>query len=67
MVDDYNSLSILPLEVKSGRDYNIHRALDRFVSNPDYQIKTALVLSNNAAVSSQGNITHLPIYYSMFL
>lgn len=67
MVDDYNSLSILPLEVKSGRDYNIHRALDRFVSNPDYQIKSAFVLSNNAAVTSQGNITHLPIYYSMFL
>lgn len=67
MIDDYDSLSILPIEVKSGKDYTIHRALDRFVGNPDYKVKTAVVLSNEAAVTQQGPVLNLPIYYSMFL
>ncbi|MBQ9547406.1 MAG: ATP-binding protein [Bacteroidales bacterium] len=67
MVDDYQTLSILPIEVKSGKDYTIHRALDRFVSNTDYGVKQAVVLSNNASVSQQGTTWHFPIYYVMFL
>jgi len=67
MIDDYDALSILPLEVKSGKDYNIHRALDRFVSNPEYQIKSSIVFSNDAAVVLKNNTLNLPIYYTMFL
>lgn len=67
MIDDYATLSILPIEVKSGKDYTIHRALDRFVSNPDYGVKSAIVLSNDATVSWQNTTRHLPIYYVMFL
>ena len=68
MIDDYDALSILPLEVKSGKDYNIHRALDRFVSNPEYQIKSSIVFSNDAAVVVlKNNTLNLPIYYTMFL
>lgn len=67
MIDDYDALSILPLEVKSGKDYNIHRALDRFVSNPEYQIKSSIVFSNDVAVVLKNNTLNLPIYYTMFL
>lgn len=67
MIDDYDALSILPLEVKSGKDYNIHRALDRFVSNPEYQIKSSIVFSNDAAVVLKNSTLNLPIYYTMFL
>ena len=67
MIDDYNTLSILPLEVKSGKDYTIHHALDRFVSNPDYQIKSAIVFSNDASVTHNNSTINLPIYYTMFL
>ncbi len=67
MIDDYDALSILPLEVKSGKDYNIHRALDRFVSNPEYQIKSSIVFSNDAAVVLKNNTLNLPVYYTMFL
>lgn len=67
MIDDYESLSILPLEVKSGKDYTIHRALDRFVNNPDYQVRSALVLTNDPAVTVRGVTANMPVYYSMFL
>ena len=39
---------------KSGKDYTIHRALDRFVSNEDYHIQKALVLSNGQKVRVEG-------------
>ncbi len=67
LIDDYASLSALPIEVKSGKDYKIHSALNTFVSNEDYHVKKALVLSNERQVSTKGKITYLPIYYVMFL
>lgn len=67
LIDDYASLSALPIEVKSGKDYKIHSALNTFVSNEDYHVKKALVLSNERQVSTNGKITYLPVYYVMFL
>ena len=67
IVDDYENLSVLPIEVKSGKDYQIHRALNAFAANEDYKIKKGIVLSNEREVYSKGIITYLPIYYVMFL
>lgn len=67
IVDDYENLSVLPIEVKSGKDYQIHRALNAFAANEDYKIKRGIVLSNEREVYSKGIITYLPIYYVMFL
>jgi len=66
LVDDYDSLSVIPIEVKSGKDYAIHSALSTFVKNEDYPVNTAYVLSNNREVMKKGKITYLPIYYVMF-
>ncbi|MBD5358090.1 MAG: ATP-binding protein [Bacteroides sp.] len=67
LIDDYASLSVLPIEVKSGKDYTVHSALDRFVTNPDYNVKEAFVFSNAREVKRIGKILHLPIYYVMCL
>lgn len=67
LIDDYQSLSVVPLEVKSGKDYKRHSALSRFVATPDYKIQQAYVLSNSREVESNGKITYIPIYYCMFL
>ena len=67
IVDDYESLSVLPIEVKSGKGYQIHRALNAFATNEDYKIKRGIVLSNEREIRSKGIITYLPIYYVMFL
>ena len=66
LIDDYDSLSVAPIEVKSGRDYTIHSALNTFVKNEDYHIKRGYVLSNEREVVLKGKIAYLPIYYIMF-
>ena len=67
LIDDYSSLSVLPIEVKSGKDYKQHSALTNFLKTPEYGIKKAVVFSNNREVSVKDGITYLPIYYVMFL
>lgn len=66
LIDDYNSLSAIPIEVKSGKDYTVHSALNTFVNNEDYHVKKAFVLSNERTVTIKGKITYIPIYYIMF-
>lgn len=66
LIDDYNSLSAIPIEVKSGKDYTVHSALNTFVQNEDYHIKKAFVVSNERKVQTKGKITYIPIYYIMF-
>jgi len=67
LIDDYDSLSVVPIEVKSGKDYTVHSALNHFLSNEEYGIKKGYVLSNEREVVQKGKITYLPIYYVMFL
>ena len=66
LIDDYNELSVVPLEIKSGKDYKIHSALNSFIRNEDYNIKKAYVLSNHRNVEIVGKIIYIPIYYIMF-
>lgn len=66
LIDDYDSLSAVPIEVKSGKDYTVHSALNTFVNNEDYHIKKAFVVSNERSVIQKGKITYIPIYYIMF-
>jgi len=58
--------TVLPIEVKSGKDFARHQALNNVLSNEEYQIKEALVLCHNN-VSIENNVTYLPIYMTMFL
>lgn len=67
LIDDYSRLSVLPIEVKSGKDYTVHSALDKFLSTPDYHIQEAIVLSNEQQVYINKGVTYMPIYYCMFL
>lgn len=67
LVNDYDTLSVVPIEVKSGKDYDLHASLDSFVKTPDYNIQKALVLSNEREIQQKGRITYLPVYFVMFL
>ena len=67
LIDDFDTLSAVPLEVKSGKDYTVHSALNNFVSNEDYHVKKAYVLSNERTVTQNGKISYMPVYYAMFL
>lgn len=57
---------IIPLEVKSGKDYQRHVALTNLLSNDEYGIHRAIVLSNSN-LELRGNILYAPIYMTMFL
>ncbi len=65
LVDDMKNLSVLPIEVKSGKDYQVHSALNKFVQTDEYNIRQAIVFSNAQKVEVRNDITYMPIYYIM--
>ena len=67
LIDDFKSLTVLPIEVKSGKDYTIHSALTKFLSTPDYTVARAIVLCNEREVKTINGITYMPVYYAMFV
>lgn len=66
LYDDFQDLTVVPIEVKSGKDYKRHVALSRFMATEDYHIKKGYVLSNSRDVETLGGISYIPIYFSLF-
>jgi predicted AAA+ superfamily ATPase len=58
--------TILPIEVKSGKDYKRHNALSGILSCEGFQIGEGFVLSDGN-VAKEGSITYLPIYMASCL
>jgi len=57
---------VLPIEVKSGKDYETHRALSNIMNCADYDLPEAVVFCNdNLRVG--GKIVYAPVYMAMFL
>ena len=57
---------VLPIEVKSGKDYTRHSALDNVLNVEEYGISEALVFSS-ANISVDGKVVYYPVYMAMFL
>ncbi len=57
---------VVPIEVKSGKDYKRHNALDHFMQVPNYHMEKAYVLSTGN-VETDGKICYLPIYMTYLL
>ena len=60
------ALSVLPIEVKSGKDYYVHSAISKVVDNAEYGVQTAYILAN-CNVSQDGKLCYLPIYMATFI
>lgn len=58
--------NVIPIEVKSGKDYKRHVALDNLLSNEEFNIKKAYTLSNYN-IEVDDNRIYLPIYMIMFI
>ena len=58
--------NVFPIEVKSGKDYSRHRALNNILECHEYNIPQAIVLCNNN-IEIKGNVIYVPIYMMMFL
>ena len=65
--DEFDSLSVIPVEVKSGKDYMVHSALNGFLKNDDYGAKYGYVFSNERITTEKNKALYMPIYYVMFL
>ncbi len=57
---------VVPIEVKSGKAYKSHKALDNFMNIPDYHLEKAYVLSA-ANLEQEGAVVYLPIYMCYLL
>lgn len=57
---------VLPVEIKSGKDYQRHSALQNVMNIPEYGIEQAIVFSNYN-VSVEDRVVYYPIYFLMFL
>ena len=57
---------ILPIEVKSGKSYQRHSALNNVMEISNYSIEEAFVLSNYN-VEVKDNLIYYPIYMLMFI
>lgn len=67
LVDDHTAMSAHPIEVKSGKDYTVHSALNNLLKNPDYNIQAATVISNEREIYQKGKVTYMPVYFVMFM
>ena len=56
----------LPIEVKSGKVYNKHSALNNLMNTKEYGIEEAFIFTNDN-VKIEGKLNYLPIYMVMFL
>lgn len=57
---------VLPIEVKSGKNYETHRALANIMDCPSYDLPEAVVF-NNENLKVSGKIIYAPIYMIMFI
>lgn len=58
--------SVLPIEVKSGKDYYVHSAISKAAYNEEYQVNEAFVFANcNTEVRDK--IIYYPIYMCAFI
>ena len=57
---------IVPIEVKSGKDYKRHTVLSNLMKAENSRISRAYVLCNDN-VRMEGKITYLPIYMAGYL
>ena len=67
LIDDYVAMSAHPVEVKSGKDYTVHSALNNLLKNPDYNLQSGTVISNEREVYQDGKVTYMPVYFVMFM
>lgn len=67
LIDSVDLMSVLPIEVKFGKDYYIHTALNNLLKVDEYKISNGIVFSNEEKVYNNGNVIYMPIYYVMFL
>lgn len=66
LLDDYGNMRVIALEIKSGKDFRKHKALDNLIGSSNGAIE-GIVLSGSGTVEVEGGTRYLPIYAVMFM
>ena len=67
LIDNYDALNVLPVEIKSGKDYKNFRALPKIILDPNYRMTKGYVFSNEREIKKEDRIIYYPIYFIMFI
>lgn len=57
---------VVPIEVKSGKDYTRHNALSNILNTPEFEIEEGIILGN-CNLKKECKVLYLPIYMVMFI
>ena len=66
LINDYDNLDALPIEIKSGKDMNNFRAIPKLLKDP-YNLKTGYIFNNSNEIIIKDNLVKYPIYLIMFV
>lgn len=58
--------SVIPVEIKSGKDYYVHSAISKVSANAEYEVENAYIFAN-CNVSCEGKIVYYPVYMCGFV
>lgn len=64
VISEYSE--VIPIEVKSGKDYERHNALSNVLGCANYDIGKAFVLCEGN-IRRKGNVIYAPVYMTMFI
>ena len=68
LINDYDNLSITPIEIKSGNDQNNYRAIPKLVDKSgNYKLRTGYIFGNKNIVNKDNDLIIFPIYMIMFM
>lgn len=67
LVNDYDNLCVLPIEIKSAKEGYSYRTMPKLLETEGYRMQKGLVLSNDNETKINGKIVHMPIYNIMFI
>ena len=68
LTNNYDALSVLPIEVKSGKNFNNYRAIPKLVDkNGNYKMAYGYILTNSNEIKTQEDLITMPIYLAMFI
>ena len=68
LINDYNSLNVLPIEIKSGKNQNNFRAIPKLVDQKgNYKLPLGYVFGKKNVFEIKNNLIVLPIYMIMFI
>lgn len=68
LINDYDNLSILPIEIKSGKDTYEFRAIPKLVNKDgNYKLKKGYIFTNKNICINENDLYTYPIYMIMFV